>query len=183
MDLSIIVSALRPFYLRIVVALIILVVGLICGQLAGRLVRKILGEVQLDKLIRRVTGLRVKVESIVGSAVKYFLYFVFILWALDTVGLGSLVLNILAGGVVVIIIIAMLLGVKDFIPNAAAGVYLQYKGTVQKNDTVKCGNVQGKVIEMDLVETRIETSQGDIIYMPNSNLLKNSVVKLDRFEK
>jgi len=112
-----------------------------------------------------------------ASFVKYFIYFVFTVWALDRIGLGSIVLNIIAGGAVILIILAFLLSIKDFIPNAIAGLFMQFKGIVRKGDEIRCNDVEGKVVEVELVETRIQAKNGDIIFIPNSNLIKNTVVK------
>jgi len=175
--LDVLKDTLQPIYAKIVIAAIIVIFGLITGQLLGKLVKKVLSELRIDKLTRNVTGLRLKLESMAASFVKYFIYFVFTVWALDRIGLGSIVLNIIAGGAVILIILAFLLSIKDFIPNAIAGLFMQFKGIVRKGDEIRCNDVEGKVVEVELVETRIQAKNGDIIFIPNSNLIKNTVVK------
>jgi len=175
--LEVLKDTLAPFYVKFVVAAIIVIVGLILGQLLGKLVKKLLSEISLDKLIRSATGLRLKLESLIASIVKFATYFVFMVWALERIGLGAIILNIVAGGAVLLVILAFLLSIKDFIPNAVAGLFIQMKGIVKRDDQIKCQGVEGKVIEVDLVETKIETASGDTIYIPNSNLMKNMVVK------
>lgn len=168
---------LEPFYLKIVVSAIILFVGLISGQLLSRLIKKLLTEVQLDKMLNLATGISIKLESSIASITKYLIYFVFLLWALENLGLGSIILNILAAGVVVLIIIGLLLAIKDFVPNAVAGIFILFKKIVEKDDEVKIGTITGKVVEVELIETIIKTKSGDTIYVPNSNLIKENIVK------
>jgi len=40
------------------------------------------------------------------------------------------------------------------------------------------GEIEGVVVEVNLIDTRIKTEKGDIIYVPNSNMIKKKVVKL-----
>jgi len=175
--LDLLKNTLQPIYIKIVVAAIIVIFGLIFGQLLGKLVKKILSEIRLDRFMRKVTGLSIKLESLIAILVKYSIIFIFIIWALDRIGLGYIVLNILAGGAVIIIIMAFVLSIKDFIPNAIAGAFVQIKRIVREGDQIKCNNVEGTVQTVDLVETKIKATNGDIIFIPNSNLVKNTVVK------
>jgi small conductance mechanosensitive channel len=171
---------LRPFYTKIVVAIIILFLGLIAGKLISRLIKKVLLEVELNNIVKNATGLNLRLESLISLFVKYFIYFIFFIWALERAGLGSIVLNILAGGVIIIIIISLILSIKDFVPNIISGLFINLKGMIQEGDVIKLDNVEGKIIKVDLIETSIETKKKDIIYIPNSVLIKNKIIKINK---
>jgi len=171
---------LMPFYTRISVAIFLVIFGLILGKILGRVVKKVLAEIKLDKLIKSMTGISFRMESIFSSIVTYFIYFIFVIWALEKVGLGSIVLNILAGGVVIIVIISLLLGIKDFLPNAVAGLFLNIKGIVNEDDWIKSDNIEGKVIKVELIDTILETKKKDIIFIPNSVLVRSKIIKLKK---
>jgi small-conductance mechanosensitive channel len=102
---------------------------------------------------------------------------------LQQLGLATTVLNMIAGGVIVIIILSTLLGVKDFIPNAVAGFVLQRKEFLSVGEVIKVKGMQGKIIKISLVETKIETKDKDIIFIPNSVLTKTEVVKVKKGKK
>lgn len=175
--LSRIVEITMPFYTRIIIAIIIMVLGLIVGKISGRLVSKILAEIELDRLIKATTGIKLRLQSFIGSFVSYFIYFIFTIWALEKIGLGSIILNILAGSILILVILALLLGLRDFMPNAVAGMFLHFKGIIKENDWVRFENVEGRVLQVDLVETKIETASNDILYVPNSIIVKNKIFK------
>jgi len=174
------ISQLKPFATELVVAVVIMILGLIFGQLISKLIKKVLSEIELNKIVRKTTGLSLKLESTLSSLTKYFVFLIFLIWALERVGLGSIVLNILAGGIVIVIILAILLGIKDFLPNAVAGMYLKIKGKAKSGDYIRSDSVTGTVVDVDLVETKIETKAKDIIYIPNSMLIKSGVTVLKK---
>jgi small conductance mechanosensitive channel len=168
-DLSALV---QPLYTKIIIATIIVFLGLIVGKIVSKLVQKVLAELELDRGLMK-SGIGIRVESLLGSFLQYIIYILFGVWALETIGLGSVVLNIIAGGVIILIVVALLLGIKDFVPNAMAGLFLHVRKYVKKDDWVKLDTVEGRVIEIDIVETKIETKGKDTIFLPNSVFLKN----------
>lgn len=170
-------SVLKPFGTRIVVSIIIIILGLVVGRIIGRLVKKLLQEIELDRLVKLATGINLALTHTLSAFATYFIYFIFVIWALEYLGLGSIVLNILAGGVVVLVILSLLLSLKDFIPNAMAGLFLHLKGLLKEGETIRFENVEGKVVAVNLVETRIETKDKEMIYLPNSVLVKNRFTK------
>ncbi len=171
---------LQPFYSQIIVALILIFFGLILGKLLGSLVKRILTEIRLDRLVKSLTGISLQVESFISSLVKYFTYFVFVIWALEKLGLGSIVLNLLAGGVILIVIVSFILGIKDFIPNAVAGIFLHVKGILREDDWIKTDDIEGRVVKVELVDTQLETRSKDIIFIPNSVLAKGRIIKIKK---
>ncbi len=169
---------LEPIYSNIIITLIILLIGFIVGKVVGRLSFKLLSEIELNKLFRLATGMSVKLDQILSSAISYFIYFVFVMWALENLGLSSIILNILAGGVIVLILIAIVLGIKDFFPNVIAGLFLHAKRIVKEGENVEIDSISGKVVHIGLVETELSSSKGDRIYVPNAAFLKSRTIKV-----
>jgi len=162
---------------RFVVAFVILLIGLIAGKLLGKLIHKILKEIELDKTIKSAVNVKLPLTEIISSIVTYLIYFIAIVMALDNLGVATQVLNIISIGVIVILILFIFLGMKDFIPNAISGMFLHKKKFINKGDNIKIDDVEGKVIYINLVETRIKTESGDIIYIPNSQMTSKKVIK------
>lgn len=170
---------------KLVVAVIIVLIGFIFGKLLGNLVQSLLKSMDINKAIKKAVGMRIPFEEIVGSFITYFIYFVSIIMALNQMGLTTDILNIISAAVMVIIILSVFLGIKDFIPNAISGIIIHNKGFYKEGDVIKLENLEGEIIHINLIETKIETKSGDIISIPNSNLTKNNVVKrnLKKYKK
>jgi small-conductance mechanosensitive channel len=171
-------AVLSNVYLNFAVAIIILLAGLIIGRLAGRFIHKILEEVELNRLLRKTAGIRFAMDEIIASLIAYFIYFIAIVMALDQIGVATAVLKIISIAIIIIIIASIILGVRDFFPNILAGIFISQKRLISKGDKVRIGEIEGNIIDINMIETRIVTRKGDIIYMPNSLLTKREVIKL-----
>jgi len=164
---------------QIIIAAIIILVGFIAGRMLGKLVRNLLHEVALDKLGNTV-GIKVSLEELLGHVVTYAVYFVAVVMALDKLGLDTFVFNILAGGVIAIVLLSVLLAIKDLIPNMFAGFFLRQRGIVKEGDRISVDDIDGKVVKVDIMEVKLETKKGDTIFIPNSLMLKKKIIKKKR---
>ncbi|MEM4263584.1 MAG: mechanosensitive ion channel [Candidatus Woesearchaeota archaeon] len=160
----------------IIAAVVILLLGFILGKLVGRLLHKVLHEAELDNILKKA-GARLPLETVLANLAEYFIYFVAVIFALNQLGITTVVLYIIALAAMVILIISAFLGLKDFIPNFIAGIVIYRKELITKGDRVSIDGVSGKVDELSLLDTKIKTSKGDIIYIPNSIVIKSKVVK------
>ena len=173
-------SVFSSFYSRFVLAIITLFIGIIIGRFVGKLLNKILHELDIDRIIKKTTKIRFSVEEMISNFFSYFIYFATIIMALNQLGITTTVLEIISITIFVIIILSILLGVRDFIPNIISGIFIHQKRFLKEGDKVRIGEVEGEIIKVSLIETRIRTKSDDIIYMPNSILTKREVVKLKK---
>lgn len=65
---------------------------------------------------------------------------------------------------------------QDTLGNVMGGVALQLDGSVAPGDWVKFGDISGIIREISWRHTAIETRNGDTLIIPNSALMKNSVM-------
>jgi len=163
---------------KAIAAVIILLIGFIIGKVVAKIFQKFLAEIELNKMMKKAAGIKVSLEEILSYFVQYFIYFIFIIMALNQLGLTTTILNMLSGAIIIVIIISIFLGIKDFIPNFIAGMFIHSKGFIKEGDHIKVKDVQGKIVKINMVETRIETKSGDLIYLPNTMLTKQEVIKL-----
>ena len=77
----------------------------------------------------------------------------------------------------VVVVISILLAIKDFIPNVIAGLVIHLSDHIRVGDKVTVNDIEGKVMAVNALETRLETKRGDTIYVPNSILTKTVVKK------
>lgn len=173
-------SFISKYLTNFVVAVILILIGFIVGRIAGRLLQKILNEIELNNIIKKATNINVNLEEIISTFAAYFIYFISIVMALSQLGLTTTVLNMISGAVIVVIIISLFLGIKDFVPNFISGIFIHRKGFVNEGDNIRVKGIEGKIIHLNLVETRVKTKKGDIMYIPNTMLTRNEVVKLKK---
>lgn len=180
---SFIEDVLRGVLSKYIVAILILLVGFILGKLLGKLVQKLLNMIELDSLLRRATGVKFGLEEILGHFISYFTYFISIVMALDYLGLKTWILNFISFAVIALIVLSIVLGVKDFVPNVFAGLFLHRRRHIKEGDIIEFDGTKGAVVHVNLVETRIKTKSNDLIYIPNSFFVKTSLKKKVSKEK
>ena len=112
---------LSGFASKLLMALVILFIGFVIGRLVGRLFSRVLNELELNKVLKKTTTIGLKLEEIISRFVTYVIYFIAIIWALETLSLAPVILYFLSAAVLIIIILSVLLSIKDFIPNFIKG--------------------------------------------------------------
>ncbi len=162
---------------KLLVAAIIILIGFIIGKITGKVIKKGLHEIELNNIIRKITKVNIAVEDFISGFVTFFIYFLAIVMALKHLGLATDILNIISGAVILIITISILLGVKDIIPNAFSGFIIHYKKFLSVGDTIIVKGMEGKIIEIGLVEINIKAKNGDIIRIPSSIITNSEIVK------
>src|SRR3989344_8068188 len=160
---------------RIVIALVIVLIGFIIGRLVGRLLLRVLHEVELDTILSKA-GFKMPLEHTISTLLAYLIYFIAVVMALNQIGLTTVALYIIVGAAVLLVLIATVLGIKDFIPNLIAGIYIYRKGLFKEGQIIIVKNVEGKVKRVSIIETELETKKGDVIYVPNSLLVKSTLM-------
>lgn len=177
---SVVSKILTPVLQDIVVAVVILLLGLIIGRLLGRLVEWAIVAANLNKVFRKATGMRTTFAEIAGSFATYLVYFITIVITLNLLKATHIVIYAISGILILIIVIALILSLKDFIPNVFSGFYISRKGLLRVGDTVKFRDIEGRITEIGMVGTKIVTDQKDLFYIPNSVLTKSEVLKIRR---
>lgn len=166
---------LGDYLARIVIAVIIILIGFMIGKIVRKVIQRFLHEAELDKLMKKL-DFKGSVEEFLSRTLEYLVYFIAVIIAIDKLGLTITILYIISGAVLLFLIVAFFLGIKDFLPNLIAGIVLMKNNKVKKGQKIKVGSVEGKVINIDFIETKIKTKKGDIIYLPNSLLYKQNVI-------
>jgi small-conductance mechanosensitive channel len=162
-------------FVKLVIAIIILLIGFIIGRTVSKILQRILHEIELDKNIKKA-GIKLPLEKYIANFVKYFIYFIAVIWALTELGLTTTVLNMISAVVLILILISLILAIKDFIPNVIAGFFLHRKKIFKQGDKIIIHDLKGTIQKITLTETEIKTEKGDTIYIPNSHITKKEVV-------
>ncbi|MBW2966350.1 mechanosensitive ion channel family protein [Candidatus Woesearchaeota archaeon] len=164
------------FFLKFIIAIVIILIGFIIGRIVYKILQKILHEIELNKNIRKAGIKKLSLENIISNFAKYFIYFIAVIWALTELGLTTTILNIISAFILLLIIISLILAIKDFIPNAFAGLFIYKKGMFKQGDKITIHGLEGTIQKITLIETEIKTEKGDTIYIPNSFITKKEVL-------
>jgi len=160
---------------KFIVAVVILLIGFVMGRVVGKLVQKFLHEIEINRILKK-SGANFDLEGVLSHLFTYFIYFITVIWALNTLGLTTTILNIISIAFMLLIIISIFLAVKDFVPNLISGFFIHSKNMIKPGDKIKVDNVNGTVMKISLVETEIKTASGDIMHIPNSILTRKEII-------
>lgn len=147
----------------IILALVILIVAWIVARAAGRGVRKIAA---------RLDGVPPEIAVLAARIVRYFVIALGIGMALTA--LGADMQPVLAATLVVGV--AAALSLRGIAENFAAGVVLQTSRPIEAGDVVDIKGFTGIVREMNGRAVVIETFDGAVVHLPNSDTLDNPIV-------
>ena len=153
-------------WLEIILAIIITILaGYIVSGILNALLKKRSFPQKTGKQIVRIT--RYSIYLVGAILIIVFLASDIIVSAL--VGLGFLGL-------------AIGFGLANVISNFAAGISVMISKSVVVGDDVKVGFFEGKITKITITKTVLETSEGEIVYVPNSYFLNNPVSRKKHME-
>jgi len=79
-------------------------------------------------------------------------------------------------GVSVMLGVLFSLGSSSVISNVIAGYSMTYRRAFRRGDRIKVGDVIGEVVETRVLVTTLRTPKNEIVVVPNTEILNNSVV-------
>ena len=162
--------------IKIVVALIIILIGFIVGKIVGKIAYKLLNEINLNNFFHKATGLNFKPDLIISKGITYLIDFFVIIIAVDSSFTPTLI-YIISASIIVIIVFSIIIGIKDLIPNVIAGLSLYRKSNFNIGDRIEINNHKGMIDKITLIETIIKKKNGDLLYIPNTELIRVKVLK------
>ena len=165
---------------RVIAAIVVLLIAFIAARFVRNLTAKVLRELKTNKILKESLGVRAPIEQIFSEAGFYLVLFIGVILALNQLGLSTIVLYIVLGAVLLIILILVVMAFKDFVPNAFASFWIHQKRLIEKGDYIEVKDVSGRVVEINLTETRIETKDKEIVLIPNSLLLREKIKKIKK---
>lgn len=147
----------------ILLAIFIVAVGLLIANKLAGLGRNIIARRSQDPLM----------TNFLTKTIKLVLGTIVVMFALRVAGLGGIATGLLtaAGASAIIVGFAF----KDIGENFISGIILSFNRPFNLNDTVEVGGVFGKVIAMEFRYTKLKTSDGKDVYIPNSDVVKKPV--------
>lgn len=127
----------------------------------------------LSKILRRNESMRDSFRDLVGRLASIALWFVGMTIAAIVIFPGIDLAKALGG--LGLLSVAIGLAFQDIFENLFAGILLLWRFPFEKGDFIECGEVQGKVVDVQIRMTLIRKPTGELIIVPNSFLFKNPV--------
>jgi small-conductance mechanosensitive channel len=160
--------------MHIIIAIVIGVVGVFLGRAFGRVARGLVERLDLTKNLDEA-GVKFEPEVFAETIVRYVVYIAAFIAALNYLGITPILLNVIFIGLIIVIILAAFLGLKDFVPNIISGFYVISVNKIRKGDNIQVSDVSGIVSEISLTETTL-IHRGNKIIIPNNTIMKEQII-------
>ena len=146
---------------KILPVVLILVVGIIVVKLLLKLFDRALNRSKLDKTM----------FTFLKAVMRVLLYAIVLLIAAGSLGID--VTSLVA--VLSVVSLAISLAVQNVLTNLVGGVTLLASHPFRVGDSVQIGSDCGEVKEIGLHYTKITTFNGELIYIPNSEVVSSRI--------
>ena len=163
--------------INILSAFLILVIGLIIAQIGSNILRRFLRGTQLNKILDEQLKIKLNLENYLSLILKYLIYLITIILILNKLNVPTKILQVILIIFAILVLIFIIFAFKDWLPNLISGFYIIRTEKVKKGDIIKIKDIKGKVIEVNLLETKIETNNNEFIFIPNSNITQFELIK------
>ncbi|MBD3583219.1 mechanosensitive ion channel family protein [Flavobacterium selenitireducens] len=148
---------------NIAMAAIVFVIGFFISKLIKRLALRLIAKVSHNVTLNRLFA----------TVVYVFAIGIVLFIGLSVLGLDKAVTSILAGAG--ILGLALAFAFQDIASNFMSGIFMSFRKPLKVGDVVKLKGYMGKVKEINLRDTVIQTFQGHLITIPNKDVFQNPI--------
>jgi small conductance mechanosensitive channel len=165
------VEAIIKLLPNIALAAVVMVIGIYLAKfirkIAGKLVHKISNNVTLNNLF---------------SSIIYFIFIGIVCFTvLSILQLDKAVTSILAGAGILGLTLAF--AFQDIAANFMSGIFISFRKPLKVGDIVEVKDYMGKVKEVNLRDTVVETFQGQTVIIPNKEVFQNPIENYSYLKK
>lgn len=146
----------------ILLSLLVIFITIKLSKLIGRMANRALSRKDVD------SGVRDSIEKFV----RYSVLCIGVMLSLDNLGIS---INSLAA-VGAILMVGIGFGLQNITQNFISGIILLIERPIKVGDIIKVGSVGGKVVDINVRSTHIQTRDGITILVPNSRFISEDVV-------
>jgi len=162
-------------FVRVLGFFLLITLGLTLGHILSNVLYKILHDMEVDKILKKQLHLRFSLEKHLSSFLKYLVYGFALIVGLTQLGVPARVLWIFFFAVLVLIVLFLLFAFKDWIPSVLSGVYILHTQKIKRGETIRTEGFTGKVVKVNLLETKFQVKNKEMIFVPNSLLMKQEI--------
>ncbi len=148
---------------NLLLAVLVLVVGIYLSKIIGRFARKTFGRLSHGASI----------TNLFGSFVQLTCIGITIFVALSILQLDKALTSLLAGAGIAGLAFAF--AFQDIAANFMSGILITIRRPLRVGDVVKIKDYMGKVHTVNLRDTVVQTFQGQMVIIPNKEVLQNPI--------
>ena len=128
------------------------------------------GRTFLDGIRRQGVQLDSTLVGPFQTAYTYFLWALFALYVLSSLGFSLTSLTVVAGGLSV----GVGFGMQNIVQNFISGLMVIFGQIIREGDVVEVSNITGTVRRVNIRSTQVETFDNATVFIPNSQFLSNT---------
>ena len=113
------------------------------------------------------------IETLLANGFTYAAYFIILLIALKDLGVDTTPLITSAG----VVGLAFSFGTQSLVKDLVYGIFVILEDQFNVGDEIDVGGMRGKVVKMNLRTTVLKDEEGNLIFIPNSELKKVKVIR------
>jgi small-conductance mechanosensitive channel len=136
----------------------------------------ILGDKTAVLVSERLEGVKVAEIGVLPTVVRYSVVFLAVLMALSQLGVSTFALYVLLAAYLFGAVAVAIVALRLVLPSAVSGLYVISTHKYGVGDTVRLGDVEGVVQEVDLLTTRVDDGDREHV-VPNSVVFESGVSK------
>lgn len=160
-----IVDDILSYLPNLFVAIFILLIGAWGAKVISAIVRGSANKMGLEN------------SELIGNITNFFILILTFIIALTQLKIETEILTnvllIIMASMGLAVAISFGLGSKDIFRNIIAGVYLNK--SIREGEKIKTSHINGKIIHIGTIMTKIETSDNEELSVPNSQLVETSI--------
>lgn len=157
------VEALIKLLPNIVMAAIVMVIGFYIAKFVRKIVRKLISKVSNNITLNNLF-----------SKIVYFIFMGIVIFTVLTIlNLDKAVTSILAGAG--ILGLALAFAFQDIAANFMSGIFISFRKPLKVGDIVEVKDYMGRIKEINLRDTVMETFQGQTVIIPNKEVFQNPI--------
>lgn len=165
-------------YTKLVIAVVILLTGFIIGRIVKKITYKILKDININDILDKKFNISLGMAELISTILSYIVYVATIFITLRYIGATKVIVGIISIFFIIIIFFSLLSALNDLLPNLFAGLFLRRKKRFKHGDRISFQNIKdAKILELDLLETKVKLNNGEIMFIPNSYFVKNTIRK------
>lgn len=128
------------------------------------------GRTFLDGIRRQGVQLDATLVGPFQTAYTYFLWALFALYVLSSLGFSLTSLTVVAGGLSV----GVGFGLQNIVQNFISGLMVIFGQIIREGDVVEVSNITGTVRRVNIRSTQVETFDNATVFIPNSQFLSST---------